>query len=131
MEREIRCTDIYDSALALIGESDAGGSVDYAERAPYLLAAFCGEAGGFDTAYRRSRGLAAQPAYGAVVIDLGEVFPLANRFAGPASLYLGAMLIIDENEELSDKLYGRYCDMMSTICSAIPGVLEKITDIYG
>lgn len=131
MEQNIVCERIYKAALALINEPDNGNADDYAERAPYLLAAFCGEAGGIDAAYRKSKGLPSQPSYGSVMIGLEESFPLSNRFAGAAALYLAAMLVIDENEELSDRLYGRYCDRMSKICSEIPGVLEKITDIYG
>lgn len=131
MEQNILCTRIYEAALAMINEPGAGGADDYAERAPYLLAAFCGEAGGIDAAYRRAKGLPAQSAFDAVVIDFDEEFPLANRFAGAAALYLAAMLVIDENEELSDKLYGRYCDRMSCICTEVPGALESITDIYG
>ncbi len=131
MENEIICTEIYEAALSLIGEKNFGSVDDYAERAPYLLAAFCGEAGGLDAVWRSAKGLSEQPVYGAVMIELASVFPLANRFSGPAAMYLGAMLIIDENEELSDKLYAKYCDAMSAICSEVPGAVAKITDLYG
>lgn len=131
MESEIICTEIYEAALSLIGEKNYGSVDDYAERAPYLLAAFCGEARGLDAVYRSAKSLPEQLPHGAVMIELTSVFPLAKRFSGPAAMYLGAMLIIDENEELSDKLYARYCDAMSAICSEVPGAVEKITDMYG
>ncbi len=131
MENEIICTEIYEAALALIGERENEGTGDYAERAPYLLAAFCSEAGALDTLCRSAGSLDKQPAYSAVMIELASVFPLTRRFAKPASLYIAAMLVLDENEELSEKLYDRYCDAMSSICSGIPGAIEKITDIYG
>ncbi len=131
MENEIICTEIYEAALALIGEKNTGGADDYAERAPYLLAAFCGEAGGLDAVFRSAKGLPEQPTHGAVMIRLDSAFPLSNRFSGPAAMYLGAMLVIDEDEELSDKLYARYCDAMSEICTEIPGAIGEIADIYG
>lgn len=129
MENQITCTEIYESALAMIGERCAAQNADYAERAPYLLAAFCGEAGGIDRLYRKAKCCGEQPEFGAVMIELASHFPLSSRFFGPASLYLAAMLVLDEDEELSDRLYGRYCDAMSAICSEV-GATEKIIDVY-
>ena len=44
--------------------------------------------------------------------------------------YLAAMLVIDYDEELSDKLYDRYCDSVSVISSAIPFEIESIINRY-
>ncbi len=129
MGNQIICTEIYEAALAMIGERCAANNADYAERAPYLLAAFCGEAGGLDRLYRRAKGCGEQPGFGAVMIELASPFPLSGRFMRPASLYLAAMLVLDEDEELSDRLYGKYCDAMSAICSEV-GATEKIIDVY-
>lgn len=131
MEREIRCTEIYENALALLAEPEPEFCEDYAERAPYLIAAFCCEAGGLDRAYRQVNSLETQPEYGTVYINLPDIFPLSNRFASIAASYVAAMLVLDTNEALSDKLYGRYCDRMSVICGEIPASVQSITDIYG
>ncbi|NLW73999.1 MAG: hypothetical protein GX057_03765 [Clostridiales bacterium] len=129
MENRIICTEIYEAALSMIGERNAVHNADYAERAPYLLAAFCCEAAQIDRLYRKTKGYGKQPEFGSVMIELASPFSLSPRFLGPASLYLAAMLVLDEDEELSDRLYGKYCDAMSAICSEV-GATEKIIDVY-
>ncbi len=124
--------DIYISALHLIGErADAVENEDYAERAPYILAAFCTESAETDTAYRLQKGLAPRGSVNCVCIPLESDFPCADRFVNAATSYLAAMLVIDENMELSDKLFDRYCDCMATIQSELPAHIEKIAQRYG
>ena len=122
--------DIYISALRLIGEV-AENNDDYMERAPYLLAAFCTESAETDIAYRREHSLDPRPRVSSVCIPLDTDFPCADRFATAAASYIAAMLVIDENAELSDRLFDRYCDIMATIQSEIPSRIEKIVDRYG
>ena len=123
--------DIYISALSLIGESvDIEENNDYEERAPYLLAAFCSEAASTDAAYREMKKLEAATSVDNVCLPLECDFPYADRFASAAVMYLAAMLVIDENIELSDKLFDRYCDTMATIQSEIPSRIEKIVQKY-
>ena len=124
--------DIYISALHLIGENAyAEENLDYEERTPYLLAAFCSEGATTDAAYREYKNLGTTPPVDSVSIPLDVDFPFAERFVHAASLYVAAMLIIDENTELSDKLFDKYCDAMTTIESEIPLKIEKIADRYG
>ena len=40
------------------------------------------------------------------------------------------MLVLDENEHLSDRLYHRYSDIMATICSELPAPIERIVERY-
>ncbi len=123
--------DIYESALKFLAESSGyGDNSDYEERAPYLLAAFCNEASSTDAALRRSLGIQATASFDPVYIDLNAPFPLLPRFTTCAALYLAAMLILDDDRELSDTLYDKYCDSISTICASIASVAEKITDRY-
>ena len=103
---------------------------DYEERAPYLLAAFCSEAASTDAAYREMKKLEAATSVDNVCLPLECDFPYADRFASAAVMYLAAMLVIDENIELSDKLFDRYCDTMATIQSEIPSRIEKIVQKY-
>ena len=124
--------DIYVSALHLIGENAyAEENSDYEERAPYLLAAFCSEAAATEAAYREYKNLGEAPTVDAVSIPLEIDFPFAERFVHAAVQYLAAMLIIDENAELSDKLFDKYCVIMATIQSEIPAKIEKIAEKYG
>ena len=124
------CQKIYKAALRLLNETApesvcAGCSEEYdefAERAPYLLAAAVTEAGEVDDGYRRSHGLAEIP--------LEADFPLSPRFAPAVAFYLASMLIADENPELSDTLFDRFCDAMSTIKASIPSVKSAIRNVY-
>ena len=50
---------------------------------------------------------------------------------GSTATYVAAMLVLDENEELSDKLYSRYCDLMSDLCATCPASAQPIVDVYG
>ena len=124
--------NIYISALRHIGENSSFEvNEDYEERAPYLLAAFCTEAAETDKAYRAHKNLPNATSVDFVSIPLDADFPCADRFATAAALYVAAMLVIDENMELSDKLFDRYCDCMATIQSEIPARIEKIAQKYG
>ena len=122
--------DIYVSALRLIGET-AESNEDYEDRAPYLLAAFFTESAETDAAYRKEHSLAPHVRVSSVCVPLDTEFPYADRFVSAASAYLAAMLVIDENMELSDKLFDRYCDSLATIQSEIPARIEKIAQKYG
>ena len=122
--------DIYTSALRLIGEVSEGNE-DYEERAPYLLAAFCTESAETDALYRNEHSLEPRAKVSSVCLELDDEFPCADRFVSAASAYLAAMLVIDENMELSDKLFDRFCNIMATIQSEIPSKIEKIVDRYG
>ncbi len=123
--------DIYDSALRLLAESVAAeDNNDYEERAPYLIAVFCSEERSTDAALRRVDGKPQAKLSDCVYVGLGEEFPLLPALAPAASYYLASMLVIDDNEELSDKLYEKYCDSMSKLCGSIPAVSERICDRY-
>ena len=123
--------EIYLRALSLLGERcDSEGTEDYEERAPYLIAAFCTEAKEIDASYRESMKMSPAKEIDCVHIPLEATFPLADRFVNAATNYLAAMLIIDENTELSDKIYDIYCDLMASIQSEIPAKIEKIAQKY-
>ena len=124
--------DIYISALKLIGENeDVEINEDYAERAPYLLAAFCSDCSETEAAYREYKKIEASDDTDPVRLPLESEFPFVEKFSVAAAFYLAAMLIIDENAALSDKIYDRYCDLMARIQSEIPSRIEKIADRYG
>ena len=114
------CEQIYESALARLGESlNENDNSDYEERAPYLVAAFCSEAQERDKAWKASSGIGSQSTWNPVFISLDEAVPLSERFASAAAFYVAAMLVVESDEALSDKLYDRFCDAISTIDSNI------------
>ncbi|MBQ9783399.1 MAG: hypothetical protein IJW44_02655 [Clostridia bacterium] len=123
--------EIYENSLRLLAQGVVSGeNEDYEERAPYLIASFCTEAEEIDSYLRKALGMAAAQSFGKVWLALEEEFPLLERLAPVACLYLAAMLILDEDSELSDKLYDRYCDAISSIRNGIPAALESIVDRY-
>ena len=127
----MKCNDIFKSALRLLNEKGAEDeNEDYAERAPYILAAMFSEAARIDKLYREANGLCEQPVFSTIHVQLSEDFPLSDRFAGAAAFYLASLLIIEANEELSDSFYEKYCDGMSAISSSIPATVRKIKNVY-
>ena len=123
--------DIYNGALRILSESMLDDvNRDYEERAPYLIAAFCSDNAEVDEVYRKANSLPEGKEVNAVCVDLDDEFAFAPRFSSACCVYVAAMLIIDENSELSDKLYDKYSDMMSSISSRLPSFVEKISDRY-
>ena len=114
-----------------MSESMAEGvNDDYEERAPYLIAAFCDECADIDRAYRKANSLPEAPEVNAVCVELSDDFACAPRLSSACCMYVASMLIMDENSELSDRLYDKYSDMMSSISAGLPYFVEKISDIY-
>jgi hypothetical protein len=123
--------DIYTSAINLLAQNaDENINEDYEERAPYLIASFCNEISEMDSAVRKALGIEKGSCFDRVWIDLEEDFPMLDRFVSAAIKYLAAMLVIDEDGDLSDKLYEMYCDGISKIRSQIPCILEKTANRY-
>lgn len=123
--------DIYKSALSLIAQSTFDGdNPDYEERAPYILASFCNEVSDIDALFRKHLNLPAVSKFENFFLDLEADFPLLEKFAATAAKYLAAMLVIDEDSELSDRLFAMYCDAISLIKNELPMSLEKIVDKY-
>jgi hypothetical protein len=125
--------DIYSTALGLLAQNiDGEENGDLEDRAPYILASFCSEVFEIDRLARRLLDLSSGSAteFSRTFLPLDGEFPLLERFASAAAKYLAAMLIIDEDSELSDKLYDMYCDSMATLQSQLPSVIEKIVNKY-
>ena len=123
--------EILSSASALICEKiGAETAEDYSERTPYIMASFCTQCKGVDTKYRKAMGLAPIVNYGKATMPLDHVFPLVPELVPAATYYLAAMLVLDENEALSDKLYDLYVDAVATISASLPTTCEKIVNKY-
>lgn len=127
----MRNRDIYSNALGLLAQGvDGAQTSDFEDRAPYILATFCREVFELDRAIRSILGVSSAQEFTGAYLSLDGEFPLLERFTAIAAKYLAAMLIIDEDSDLSDRLYAMYCDSMATLQSQIPAVIEKITDKY-
>lgn len=108
--------DIYKNSLALIGESlDSSYLEDYEERAPYLIASVAYQTIALDKKIRRSDGLGEAARFSPVYLSLDLDFPLCDQLSFPAALYVASLLVIDEDPELSDNLYDKYCDSVASL----------------
>ena len=115
--------EIYNNALVHIGESAYSTNTgDYESRAPYLIAAFCSTAKSIDKQIRKKEGLATQSNFSPVCLSLSDYFPLCDRLASAAALYVASILVIDEDSELSDSLYDKYCDNIASVAAEIEAV---------
>ncbi len=121
--------DIYSTALGMIGlQVTSEGISDYEERAPYLLASFCNMTKELDKKLRRREGLVNQLPFNSVYLALGSSFPLSEPLASAAALYVAAMLVIEENSQLSDSLYDKYCDSISTLSTELSAESASAAD---
>ena len=127
----MKCKDIFKSALRLLNEKGAEDELgDFVERAPYILSAMFSASARLDKAYRAAFGLGEQEAFSPTYAELDSTFPLCDRFASAAAFYLASLLIVDENDDLSDNFFDKYCDSMASISSEIPAEAEKIRNVY-
>ena len=127
----MKCKDIFKSALRMLNEKGAEDEQDdYAERAPYILAAMFSEAARTDKLYRAAHGLGEQTSFSHTYAELDSIFPLCDRFASVSAFYLASLLLVDENDELSDSFYEKYCDGMASISLEIPAAIETTKNVY-
>lgn len=103
---------------------------DYTARAPYIFAALVSEASRLDQLYRKAYGLPDQPPYDVMEISLDSEFPLCDRFVSAAVNYTAAMLILDDDVSLYEKLFHRWCDAICIIGTEIPATLHGIVNKY-
>ena len=125
--------DLTKSALAVICEdaSTSFGIEDYNTRAQFLLATFLTQYAPLDGVYREAHGLEPKEIYTAMVtVDPEDNFPLCEVFIPAAIQYLASALVVDENEEMSDKFFDRYINLILEIRKTLPATQRAIVDRY-
>lgn len=122
--------DIYDTALRMICEDAYSAAPDYDDRAPYLLANFYNEQIPLQKKLDAVSGRDPVEYLPEICVDLGADFPFTEELIPPATYYLAAMLVLDENEEMSDRLFDRYIDGVASIAMSLPASSHPIKDRY-
>ena len=123
--------EIYDSALRLASEvSVSDGNEDYVERSPYLLAVICSRYSTLDVAYRAAHGLEQQKLLPINQYPLATLFPLSDIFSAPVSTALAALLVLEENPNLSQQLTKLSEAMIADIQKQIPFQQKQIVSHY-
>ena len=126
--------DLTKRAVAAVCEDPTAsfGLEDYHTRATFLLATFVGEYKPLDSCYREAHGMEAKEIFsGMASVDLEDDFPLCDVFIPAAIHCLAAGLVIDENEDMSDKFFDRYITGVMDIRKALPAKQAPIIDRYG
>ena len=127
----MKIQEIYDGALRLAGEiSLSGANEDYEERAPYLTAIICHRYGHLDRLYRKAHGLEEQNLLSLTKFPFPATFPLSDCFVYPISLHLAALLVLEENPDLSQHLTDMADHAVEEIRHSIPFCKEEIISHY-
>ena len=125
-------SEIYNSAVQLLGEEQSLPNIaDYERRAGYLLANFTMNTIPVDTLYRESNSLSPSTSKTYTYVEFKQFFPLSTVFASAGIYYLAAMLVLEENKELSDRLYALYLREIEGIKQSLQASLIQTRDCYG
>ena len=112
--------EIYENALRLLGETGSDDLCsDYEERAPYIIASFCAQVIDVDKRIRLMENMDEVADFNRLCLDLDADFPLCDKLLGCASLYLAAILLSDNDYELADSFYDKYCDAIATLSASV------------
>lgn len=123
--------DVLYLATTLLGESSSSPSVsDYSDRAASLIQIASLQLGDLDTAYRQAFDLSERTDDSSAPVLTGT-FALCDALIPATAFFLAAMLAVDENEELSQRLMTLYEKSLAQVKNSIPCVREPITDRYG
>ena len=100
------------------------------EKVPYALASVCANLAKLDRIYREIRGFENQPEFSEYALEVGDDFPLSERFVLPCVLFCSSMAIIEIDEDKCDKFYNRYVASVNQIVSEMPWEMQKIVEKY-
>ena len=125
--------DLIKSAIANACEDSTNSFEveDYNTRSQFLLASFVTQYAHLDSLYREAHGMEpCEISTDIAAVDPEDNFPLCDVFSPAAIQYLASALVIDENEEMSDKLFDRYVNIILEISKNIPAKAVAIVDRY-
>ena len=124
--------EIYENALRMICEdSTASDTSDYEERAAYILATLISECAAVDKQYRLANGFKAVTYTPVACVELDDAFTLCEALIPIAVYYLSAILVLDENEDMSEKFFSLYTDALTSFLSGLHHTSQPIADRYG
>ncbi len=123
--------DILNAAIRILGESDANGNTsDYEERSAYLLGIFCADCVSLDMKHRKLAGETVSKPQIPACVSLDDTFPLSDVFVPTATYYLASMLVLEENEKISDKLFEEFSDSLCSIRAELCAISHSIKNKY-
>ena len=126
--------DILDSAVVAVCENvtNTRSTEDYVVRGQFLLANFVTQYAKLDAIFREANQMPPKEIkLDTIQIDPENDFPMCDVFFPIAVHYVAAGLVIDENEEMSDKFFDRYINGILQIRNELPAKQGAIIDRYG
>ena len=87
---------------------------------PYALASVCSNLAKLDRMYRELKGFDEQPEFSEYHLDVGDSFPLSDRFVFPCVMYVCSMALIDVDEDKSDDFFDKYATSVASISMEVP-----------
>ena len=100
------------------------------EKFPYALASVCCNLAALDKMYRAIKNLNEQPRFCEYILDVGDDFPLSDRFVFPCVMFVCSLVLLDLDEKRSDYFYKRYVKATEEIVSEIPMDTHPIKEKY-
>ena len=100
------------------------------EKFPYALASVCCNLAALDKMYRAIKNLNEQPRFCEYILDVGDDFPLLDRFVFPCVMFVCSIVLADLDEKRSDYFYKRYVKATEVIVSEIPMDTHPIKEKY-
>ena len=128
------CLSLFAMAAALTGENGFDPeSEPIRRRAPALITAAAVSLHELDCAYRI--GVLGEPLPDAglplpEIRELSDPLPVCDRLAPALACCVAALLVRDENRELSDSLSADFTALCAGIARSIPASVERIREIY-
>ena len=126
--------DILDGAVAAVCEdvTKSRSVEDYIIRGQFLLANFVTQYAELDAVFRKATGMAPQEIKtDLVMVDPEDDFLMCDVFIPIAIHYVASGMVLDENEEMSDKFFDRYVNGILKIKNELPAQQGAIVDKYG
>lgn len=124
---------VFQAALHLAGElssSDSTVNADYREHSGYLLAMVCRQCEAVENAYRKANQKGAVALPDQLSYQLSATFPLSAPLSTAAAFGLAALLVADENPDLSASLHARFQSSLQELLASLPMQTESIVDRY-
>lgn len=140
MVKKMKNKDIYNRALALLGETAIDGVMtgnasngvsansctsDYLVRAPYLIALIVSELSPLEAVLGDSDAPAVRKTPAALDDDL----QVDSRFADAIAFRFAGLLVLNESREKADSLFDGYKTQIDAVRAALTSH-DKITEVY-
>ena len=100
------------------------------QKLPYALATVCCDLAELDRMYRKKKTLDLQASFSEYLLDIGDDFPLCDRFFFPCVMFVASMALIDIDDEKSDDFYDKYATSVSQIASELPFECASTVERY-